>query len=93
MKLIWKYILKITDEQTIKVPYGAKYFMTPLVQDGKPCIWYTFNAENKDNLVEKKIRIVGTGHEYDGFGLERVGSVIIGPMVWHVFSVRACRDE
>ena len=80
---IYKYLLMITDEQLLTVPEGAAVLHVG-EQDGELCVWCLIDPKAPN--VQKMVRIYGTGNPYDG-DLEQfhVGSVQIGPFVWHVF--------
>jgi hypothetical protein len=87
MAAIWKYPLLITDEQVLTVPSGA----TPLAvgeQYGTLCLWALVDPRNKP--VAQTVRIYGTGHPIehdDGSEESYVGTVQMGPLVWHCFWV------
>lgn len=80
---IWKYPIRVTDEQYLIIPRGA----TPVhlaEQDGTLCIWALVDPTKVPH--EYTVRVYGTGHPIDE-KLEQVhiGSVLKGPFVWHVF--------
>lgn len=81
---IWKYPLKLTDEQIIEMPAG-----TPLSvgeQDGQLMLWALVEPDKP--MLARRIRIIGTGHPIDG---ERVLGSFLGTiqsnlgLVWHIF--------
>lgn len=82
MKTIHKYRLKIVDYQSIETHIGAEIISVG-EQDGNLCVWAM--VDTKKPSVEKKIWVIGTGNycapSVEGF----VGTVAIGPHVWHVF--------
>jgi hypothetical protein len=80
---IWKYDLRVADEQIIRMPKDA----VPIYvgsQAGEICVWVM--VDPSEDQVDQVIRVYGTGTPFDG-GLEQahVGTVQIGPFVWHVF--------
>ena len=88
MKIIYKYPLKVTDEQTLELPYGAQVLCCQ-VQDGEPQLWALVDSKATP-LVGRTFRIYGTGHEVDHVGhLKYVGTFqqLEGRLVWHVFEV------
>ncbi len=89
MNTIWKYQLKVTGEQVIKTPVGAK-FLTVQTQYGVPCIWYEVNSE-EERKEDHYFRIYGTGHPQNKiFGMEVYkGTFQIegGQLVFHLFEV------
>lgn len=62
MKVIWKYAVKMQDEQEIEMPKNAK-MLTVQVQNDVPCIWALVDPNETKELV--KFRIVGTGNEFE----------------------------
>ena len=58
-KVIWKYILEITDSQELIMPKGA-CVLTVQVQNNTPCLWALVNpnAEKESRIFET----FGTGH-------------------------------
>lgn len=86
MITIWKYILEVTDKQTIEVPEDGK-ILSVQVQNGKPCLWVLVNSENKK--VVRTIVTYGTGnritdykHDYIFIGTYQLHN---GGLVFHVF--------
>ena len=84
MLTIWKYPLLVTDEQTIEVPYEAR-FLTVQKQDKQPVLWALVDPKN--HKISKTIHIFGTGHEIP----RDIGSYIStfqmheGMLIFHVF--------
>lgn len=58
-KVIWKYILEITDSQELIMPKGA-CVLTVQTQNNTPCLWALVNpnAEKESRIFET----FGTGH-------------------------------
>lgn len=83
MKIIYKYPLQITDEQTIEISRYAKPLCVQ-VQNGIPCLW----AE-VDTRFAKEIKTVysyGTGHTIDRLGIQYLGTYQIeNNLVFHVY--------
>jgi hypothetical protein len=85
IRTIWKYPLKITDEQTIDIPaYGE--ILSVQVQDSTPCIWVLVNP-----IVETEPRhfeIYGTGNPFEvdlGEHREFIGTFQQDGGVWYLF--------
>lgn len=75
MKTVWKFVLKIDDWQTIKMPSWA------IVGSNNPPIDRTFRITGTGNLVEPELGHVGSVQM-------RLGSMGKGPdqeLVWHVW--------
>jgi hypothetical protein len=59
MKTIYKYILSITDDQKVLVPYDSTV-LTCQMQNNQLCMWCLVNPSR--NLGKLKIKIIGTGN-------------------------------
>jgi len=82
---IWKYPLKVEDEQIIEVPYGAE-FLSVQAQHDQPCLWAKVAPGVQE--VSVKVVTVGTGHPAQHTeGMQYVGSYQLhgGGFVGHVF--------
>lgn len=86
MKKIWKFEAPITDLK-ISMPTGAQ-IIDLRIQRRMPCLWAV--VDPKADLVERRFRWVGTGHEMD-FDGEYVGTVQSPDetLVFHLFEVAA----
>ena len=83
METIWKYTLKIADEQEVDMPSGAGILCVQM-QHGTLCLWAV--ADPDHDVRPHVIRIRGTGHrvepgigKYIGTAQDSMG------LVWHVF--------
>ena len=95
MNSVFRYFIKITDDQTIKIPllHGLSLKDSVLKIDTQyeiPCMWVMVEDENKP--VECKIFIRGTGHSCDSIFTKPdtyLGSFQLqdGRFVMHVFGV------
>jgi hypothetical protein len=84
MKTIYKYPIKITDEQEIIMPQGAEVIHAGLDPQGTPCVWAQVDTKAEPEPVS--ILVYGTGHQMQFEPLKHVGSFIHeGCFVWHVF--------
>lgn len=79
---VWKYELRIEDNQTIAIPARSELLAVQM-QYGTPTLWARVEPEAR--LVNRKIRISGTGH--DSAEGHYIGTVQLaeGRLVFHVF--------
>lgn len=88
MNAIWKYPLEVVDEQIIQMP-GHASIVSVQVQYGTPCLWAVVNpaTARAQSQRGRKIRIVGTGHDFDASNLKYIGTfqLLDGKFVGHVF--------
>lgn len=85
MRTIWKYELKILDDQIVEVPFCSE-FLSLHTQNGKPCIWVYVDSE--ETKKEKwHISMFGTGHEVSGHFAKFLGTILThgDALVWHAF--------
>lgn len=84
-RTIWKFPLKITDEQIIEVPDYVEWLNVGLDPQGNPSLWALVYPDNEK--VQINIRIIGTGHpvEKEIWHDNYRGTIIDGPFAWHVF--------
>lgn len=86
MKTVFKYVLKVTDEQTIQMPLGAKVLSVQNQQD-KPCLWALVDPEHP-STESVSVAMFGTGNPIEDWqleGLSFLGTVQINWLVLHVF--------
>ena len=81
MMSIWKFPLKVCDHQVVSMPKGAT-ILSVQEQGGVPTIWALCNidAPREDRMFITR----GTGFEFDDDS-RWIGTVKLGPFVWHVF--------
>lgn len=82
MRTIYKYELKLEDEQTVEMP-GFARILTVQVQDLKICLWA--EVDTSFPTEARTIEIYGTGDEVLGLGRTYIGTVQRGAYVWHVY--------
>lgn len=84
---IYKYKIKVTDEQQIKMPIGAK-ILCCAEQSNELFIWAIVNM--KADTTDYGIRIFGTGQDFpDNNSLSYISTVqTVEGFMWHVFEVR-----
>lgn len=83
MNVIHSYIINLTSEQEVGLPNSAKIIEVK-EQHGHLCLWAIIPIG--DVAWEKrKIKIVGTGEEYDTTLLKYINTVHCNSLVWHVF--------
>lgn len=89
MNKIYKYKIRLADEQEIIVPeqeiivpFGAKPLYTNLDGNTEFCIWFSVNTEMSSG--PRKVYIRGTGHPIPT-DAEYIGTIKELPFFWHVF--------
>lgn len=86
MRTVFKYPLKITDQQTISMPYGAIPVAVQF-QFEQLCLWAMVDTDQGPE--PRTIYIVGTGNPATCLtsSAEYLGTVqqFGGQLVWHVF--------
>ncbi len=90
---IFKYPLEITDDQTIKLPHGARILSVMNQHDN--IVLYALVNDKEKKIESVSTRIVGTGHDIDFFipaagfggGYKFLGTVSLydGKLMFHVF--------
>ena len=87
---IWKYELPLGPESefVIGIPEGAKVLCVQ-PQAVEICMWVQVCPEHENE--NRTFVVHGTGHPIESVGKTYIGTVQIGPLVWHVFEKeRAC---
>lgn len=84
MKTIWKFEIDFSNKK-VMMPVGCKILSTQ-IQSDIICIW----AEVDTGEIQEEVifEVFGTGHELPqnmGISREYVGTVQIGPTVWHIY--------
>jgi len=90
MVTIYKYPLKVTDEQIIENVPGVREILCVQVQNGIPCLWTKVDS----STYSRPLRVVtkGTGHPFtdtqQSAGLKYAGTYQLneGQLVFHVFT-------
>ena len=84
MSKIFKYELKITDQQTIQMPLGAT-ILSADQQAGGLYLWAEVDPTNPPS--DRTFQIIGTGNPIPNVATCRrfIDTVVIGAFVWHVF--------
>ena len=83
---IFKYPLKIEDEQIIKMPLGYR-ILTVQVKDNVPCLWVLVDDEEK-HIISCEIKTVGTGCSLDVNPWWYIGTYQLNQLVFHVFEYK-----
>ena len=89
MNSIWKYELKVADEQLVEMPAGS-LLLDVQVQNGVPCVWARVDPQQPK--VKRKLVTYGTGHPVPDTTGDHVGSYQLqgGALIFHVFTVITC---
>lgn len=84
MKAIWKYTLRLQDEQEVDIPEGA-VLLDVQMQNAQPQLWALVSPQKE--RVSRIIKIHGTGHILPDSVGEYVASFQMaeGALVFHVF--------
>lgn len=88
-KKIFKYELKLVEEQKVEMPISAKIIHID-VQFGVICVWVIVDPL-VDVYHKRTFHIVGTGHDMPKTEeLTHIGSVLMktGLFVWHIFEAK-----
>lgn len=82
---IWKWVLLVTDAQTLMMPKGAK-LLDVQVQDGICCLWAL--CDEKAEREERHIAIYGTGNPMPDNPGEYIATFqYMGSLVFHAFEI------
>lgn len=79
---IYKYRLKITDEQDIAMPFTAEV-LSVAMQRGELCVWALVNPGLM--LENRRFHIAGTGHPAPIGRFIGTVQQAGGDLIWHVF--------
>lgn len=84
MRIIYKYVLEVTDYQAIELPKGTK-ILDFQQQNGLICMWALVDTDKPKEL--RRFWIIGTGHPVpDGWDLSYyLATVQVSGYVWHIF--------
>lgn len=84
MKTIWKFPIKVTAEQKVKMPFDSKIIAVQ-VQHGEITLWAEVLEQSPP--LDRTIEIFGTGHRMSAAPRNYIGTVqtMGGSLVWHVY--------
>lgn len=83
---IYKYILEVSEQQTLTIPRNSKLLLIA-VQDGRICAWLEVQEEESLNPdFAWTVYIVGTGRQVPHEATQHIGTVQMGPYVWHLYT-------
>lgn len=94
MTTIWKFKLPIEDEPTLDMPVGA-HVLSVGVQSGDLVLW-ALVPKTHAPTEKRHFFVLGTGNRIpwgDISACPFLGTVQIGPLVWHVFDQLAANDR
>lgn len=83
-KTIWKFPLRIEDRQVIEIPIGHKAIHVGLDPRDEPCMWA--EVDSRMAKGEFVFFVVGTGNPMPVEAKTHLGSFVMGPFVWHLYS-------
>jgi hypothetical protein len=84
-RTIWKFELRITDEQTVEMPALAT-LLSVAVQGNSLCLWALVNPDLPK--CDYTFAIYGTGHPVPGGAANPglfIGTALMPLLAWHVF--------
>lgn len=86
MQTVFKYVLLVTDVQTVHMPRSAKP-LSVAVQKGSICVWAKVDSEQPS--VDHRFAIHGTGRELAYPEAAFIGSVLLygDELVFHIFDL------
>lgn len=85
MKTIYKYPIKVDDDQTIRMPQGAE-LLSVQCQASQPCVWAMVDTDKP--MALRGFGLVGTGHPCERLHAGKyVGTFQMrdGTLVFHLF--------
>ena len=82
MKTIYKYPIRITDDQEVEMLTGATPCHVGLDPQGQPCVWAA--VDNTAPPEPVGVIVVGTGNPVPDVPCRYLGSFLQGPFVWYV---------
>ncbi len=87
MRTIYKYTLKIVEKQTIAMPATGTILHIE-AQGDKLCLWAEIETTFK--IGQRTFCLFGTGRALPPECQlpDYVGTVLIGPLVWHVYEIK-----
>ena len=88
MRTIWKYPLDGI-RSMYDIPDGIVRHVDE--QNGQVMLW--IEVDPAAELTRRTFQIIGTGHEEIEPGFVYLGTVPIGPFVWHVYETTARGSE
>ena len=82
---IYKYPIKITDSQKVKLPLNAE-ILTVQMQGETLCLWAKVEEVGNTSTEERTIEVFGTGHPMSDDARRYIGTIQIHVgALWHVF--------
>ena len=84
--VVYKYPLKITDEQWVKTGGKNARPLSVGEQDGRLVMWVALEPDADNDERELFVRIIGTGNPAGPIDGQFIGTVQMkNGLVWHVF--------
>lgn len=87
MKKVFKYLLEITDSNTLFLP--VEYQILTVAMQGDELYLWALIDPNTEFLDRVKVRVAGTGHPIEEDIKKYLGTFMLhsGALVFHVFEV------
>lgn len=86
-KTIWKYPIRIVDQQVLELPVGAEP-LSVAMQHGDACLWALVDPQPELKKKQVTVFVRGTGHPMGpAEGARFIGTVLMlrGDLVFHIF--------
>lgn len=92
MKTIYKYPLRIADEQEIYMPDGA-IPLSVQMQGDHACLWVLVDPDRSQ--CKRRILIHGTGHSIEEDGIKYIATfqMSVGALVFHAFEAPSTKGS
>lgn len=86
MTTIWKYSLKVTDQQELQIPKGGELLCVQTQADG-PCLWV--KVDDAQPKVNRYFAIYGTGNPIRDITQRYIGTFQMhkGALVFHLYEL------
>ena len=86
--VIWKFQLPVEGRATVQMPVGAQVLSVHVQRpnhdpDGRICWWAKCDPDGRTE--DRHFAAIGTGYTIPPDLKKFIGTVLMGPLVWHVF--------
>ncbi len=78
---IWKFEVPIAGSVDLGIPIGATIVHVCSQRPDMLTFWAM--VDQQAQLETRTFKIVGTGYDFDG-RWQHVGSILVGPFIWHL---------
>lgn len=85
MRTVWKFPIELGD-QLVSLPARAEILHVGLDPQEALCLWARVDTEAPK--VERTLYVTGTGTELPDGDNRYIGTIVLGPFVWHFWEPR-----